>query len=94
MSQNRIKSEKLDVRTRIWFHLDFQVIDVKVILTAFHDGWFQFRLCDYGTKNPSQEATEECLDQNILKVSCGSTRSRVATPIPNVTSIYGENFSK
>ena len=41
-----------------------------------HQGWFEFRICDVATTG-GVEATQECLDQNILANSTGHTRFEV-----------------
>ncbi|XP_046737867.1 uncharacterized protein LOC124406485 [Diprion similis] len=40
------------------------MIPIKVEITAFHEGYFEFRLCPM--KQRGVEVTAECLDQNIL----------------------------
>ncbi|XP_045183781.2 uncharacterized protein LOC123542162 [Mercenaria mercenaria] len=50
------------------------VMETKVQLTAYHKGWFEFRLCPLAT--PDTKVTQECLNQTLLKVA-GSNISRV-----------------
>ncbi|UYV73625.1 hypothetical protein LAZ67_11000076 [Cordylochernes scorpioides] len=47
-----------------------QKISVRVQLTANHRGYFEFRLCP--NNNPEVEATQECLNQNLLEMADGS----------------------
>jgi hypothetical protein len=44
-----------------------QQIDVKVVLTANHKGYFEFRLCNLD--GSSSDATQDCLDRGILKIA-------------------------
>jgi len=44
-----------------------QQVDVKVVLTANHKGYFEFRLCN--VDGSSSEATQDCLDRGILKIA-------------------------
>ena len=49
-----------------------QQVQVHVVLTAGHLGYFEFRLCP---KSSAEElVTQECLDQNLLELEDGSTR--------------------
>lgn len=41
-----------------------QVIEINVLLTANHMGWFEFRLCEHNS--PFKNITHECLDQHLL----------------------------
>ncbi|CAF0742985.1 unnamed protein product [Adineta ricciae] len=53
-----------------------QQIDVKVVLTANHKGYFEFRLCNLDA-SPSADASQECLDRHLLKIAdTDSTRFR------------------
>jgi len=45
-----------------------QQIDVTVVLTANHKGYFEYRLCNVDS-TPDFEATQECLDRGILKMA-------------------------
>ncbi|CAF1573925.1 unnamed protein product [Adineta steineri] len=45
-----------------------QQIDVTVVLTANHKGYFEFRLCNLDS-NPNSEATQDCLDRGLLKMA-------------------------
>ncbi|CAF1008607.1 unnamed protein product [Rotaria sp. Silwood1] len=45
-----------------------QQIDVTVVLTANHKGYFEFRLCNLDN-NPNSDATQECLDRRLLKIA-------------------------
>ncbi|PVD36382.1 hypothetical protein C0Q70_03364 [Pomacea canaliculata] len=47
-----------------------QTIDVIVEVTANHLGWFEFKICPQN--NPKMEATQECLDKHVLRLSDGS----------------------
>ena len=46
------------------------VMDVEVKLTAWHGGWFEFRLCvpRDGGADKSVPETQECFNQHVLKV--------------------------
>ncbi|CAF0918643.1 unnamed protein product [Adineta ricciae] len=44
-----------------------QQIEVKVKLSANHQGYFEFRLCSVDN-NPDADATQECLDNHLLTV--------------------------
>lgn len=58
------------------------IMPVKVQLTANHRGWFEFRLCPHNDK--TREATQECLDRNVLRVAGGrSTRTTVYSNVYN-----------
>jgi hypothetical protein len=53
-----------------------QQIDVKVMLTANHKGYFEFRLCNLDA-NPLADATQECLDRHqLIIVDTNSTKFR------------------
>ncbi|UJR14528.1 hypothetical protein I4U23_001524 [Adineta vaga] len=45
-----------------------QQIDVQVVLTANHKGYFEFRLCNLDA-SPSADASQECLDRHLLKIA-------------------------
>ncbi|XP_022311412.2 uncharacterized protein LOC111116715 [Crassostrea virginica] len=53
-------------------YVEGQLIDIVVEVTALHFGYFEFRICP--NNNVSRPATLECLDQNLLVLSSGSTR--------------------
>ncbi|OXA61453.1 uncharacterized protein LOC110841931 [Folsomia candida] len=50
-------------------------IPVSVEIAAGHDGWYEFRLCDYS--NTGVES-EECFDNHLLRLADGSTRIKNA----------------
>ena len=53
-------------------YLKGQTIEVEVEITANHWGYFQFKVCNIdGNKS---DATQECLDKNILSDSSGKTK--------------------
>ncbi|CAM4892243.1 unnamed protein product [Rotaria socialis] len=53
-----------------------QQIDVTVMLTANHKGYFEFRLCNLDS-TPNSDATQDCLDRRLLKIAgTDSTRYR------------------
>nr|KAG5707276.1 hypothetical protein BaRGS_000050 [Batillaria attramentaria] len=53
-------------------------INVRVVITANHKGWFEFRLCDHN--DPSTPITHECLDKHLLELADGSgTRYQLGT---------------
>ncbi|CAF0864310.1 unnamed protein product [Rotaria sordida] len=47
-------------------YLSGALIDVKILLSANHKGFMEFRLCSI--LDPNIEVTQECLDQNILYI--------------------------
>ncbi|XP_045185095.2 uncharacterized protein LOC123543096 [Mercenaria mercenaria] len=47
------------------------VLNTKVDITAYHRGWFEFRLCPLAT--PNTKVTQECLNQTLLKVENSNT---------------------
>lgn len=49
---------------RFW---EGQTINITVKLTSAHKGWYEFKLCK--NDNPRKNFTQECLDENALKVS-------------------------
>jgi hypothetical protein len=54
-----------------------QVMDVQVEVTANHLGWFEFRACNLdGT---SQDATEACLNKNLLRDRSGKSRFHIGS---------------
>ncbi|CAF3730305.1 unnamed protein product, partial [Adineta steineri] len=56
-----------------------QQIDVKIKLSANHQGYFEFRLCNLDT-DPNSDATQECLDRGLLTViDTNSTKYRDIT---------------
>lgn len=65
-----------------------QVIDVKVELTANHLGYFVFKLCP--NNNVQVEATQECLDSNVLHL-VGSNGEDLGTRYP-VDSTVGVKY--
>ncbi|XP_011296924.1 uncharacterized protein [Fopius arisanus] len=48
------------------------VIPVRVELTANHYGYFEFRICRLTVRN--EDATQECLDENLLNQENGTAR--------------------
>ncbi|KAH9495281.1 hypothetical protein Btru_016289 [Bulinus truncatus] len=49
------------------------VINISLQLTANHKGWNEFRICDIA-KSGGIEASQACLDGNVLRNQSGSTR--------------------
>ncbi|CAF3777634.1 unnamed protein product [Rotaria socialis] len=49
-------------------YIQGQEIDVKVMLTANHKGYFEFRLCNLDA-SPSVDASQECLDRHQLLIA-------------------------
>ncbi|CAF3728189.1 unnamed protein product [Rotaria magnacalcarata] len=47
-------------------YLSGALIDVKILLSANHKGFMEFRLCP--TVDSNREVTQECLDQNVLDI--------------------------
>jgi len=43
--------------------------DIGIVLTAHHDGFFEFRLCDHPDDKPWDETTQGCLDQHVLQLA-------------------------
>jgi len=59
-------------------YLTGQVLDIEVELTAYHQGFFEFRLCPHNTRGrPVQQA---CLDQHLLRREGGGARFLPADP--------------
>jgi hypothetical protein len=50
------------------------VVDLTVEITANHKGYFQFKICEAPT-DPDTEVTQECLDNNPLATTDGSSKS-------------------
>lgn len=46
-------------------HLYFE--QVKIVLTAYHKGYFQFKICPHN--NPTRRVSQACLDQNRLTLA-------------------------
>ncbi|KAL4216329.1 hypothetical protein ACF0H5_024056 [Mactra antiquata] len=51
-------------------------LNATVQLTAYHKGWFEFRLCRLSNPSTQEKVTQSCLNQNLLTVS-GETTTRV-----------------
>ncbi|CAF4542593.1 unnamed protein product [Rotaria sp. Silwood2] len=49
-------------------YIQGQQIDVKVKLSANHQGYFEYRLCNIDD-NPNFDATQECLDRHLLTIA-------------------------
>eukprot|EP00121_Abeoforma_whisleri_P010829 Awhi_evm1s9984 len=50
-----------------------QTIDIEIVVTAHHKGYFQFRLCDLPEGSSKRtRVTQRCLDRNVLKLADGS----------------------
>ena len=54
-----------------------QVIKTVVELTAFHGGWFEFRLCPLSYKD--QKVKQSCFDENVLYSASGAGTRYVST---------------
>ena len=52
-----------------------QEIEAKIELSSNRAGWFEFRLCKL--RSDDEDATQECLDENLLEDRQGNTRIRV-----------------
>ncbi|XP_060607944.1 uncharacterized protein LOC132760070, partial [Ruditapes philippinarum] len=50
------------------------VLNTEVEITAYHKGWFEFRLCPLATT--TTKVTQECLNQNVLTVK-GTNTTRI-----------------
>lgn len=61
-----------------------ETIDVTVEITANHKGYFEFRLCDVDQANNDGEATQACLNKNVLKDKYG----RIKVPCLNGTGKF------
>ena len=57
-----------------------QVLQVEVELTAYHQGYFEFRLCRHNTR--LRPVTQECLDQHLLPLESGGSRYYPPPPPP------------
>jgi len=55
-----------------------ETIEVKVLLTANHNGFFVFKICP--AVNDSLEVTQQCLDSNQLMVLNSKTTDRYTLP--------------
>jgi len=53
-------------------YVEGQVIDIEVELTAYHQGYFEFRLCPHNTVD--YPAQQDCLDQHLLRREGGGVR--------------------
>jgi hypothetical protein len=52
-------------------------IDVEVKVTAYHYGWFEFRLCDFDDSAPfSEPVTQECLNMHVLRFDVNDAEQR------------------
>ena len=49
------------------------LIDIEVKITAYHKGWFEFRLCDRGAA--SAPVTQACFNQHVLKFDEAYTKA-------------------
>jgi len=60
-----------------------QVIPVYVQLTANHEGWFEFRMCE--NNDVHKAITQECLDEHLLELADGSgTRYKITSDMYHV----------
>ncbi|CAF3466509.1 unnamed protein product [Rotaria socialis] len=59
------------------------VISVTVILTANHLGLFEFRVCSIDDDS-SKDATQSCLDLNVLNTTDGLTQYRIPSSLSTV----------
>ena len=57
-----------------------QVLRVEVELTAYHQGFFQLRLCPHNRRD--RPAAQTCLDQHLLTMLAGGQRYYPAPPGP------------
>merc|ERR1719421_1887691 len=58
-------------------YLQGDTIDVEVVVTAYHYGWFEFRLCDLGTHAGfAKPETQECFNEHVLKFDVEDARYR------------------
>ncbi|CAF3871130.1 unnamed protein product [Rotaria sp. Silwood1] len=64
-------------------YIQGSIIPVKVVLTANHLGIFEFRVCSIDD-DPDKDATQTCLDLNILKTINGSTQYRITSGLSTV----------
>ena len=53
-------------------------VDVEVVATAFHKGYYQFRLCENDIPQKGKDAsiavTQDCFEKNILKSPKNDTK--------------------
>ena len=58
-----------------YFH---PLVDVTLMVTAFHKGYYEFRLCQNDIPQKGRDAsiavTQECMDKNLLTAPDGSTK--------------------
>jgi len=59
-------------------YMENQVIDIEIELTAYHQGFFEFRLCPLNTK--TRPASQTCLDKHILKRDTGGEKIYPSPP--------------
>jgi len=52
-------------------------VDVTIMVTAFHKGYFEFRLCENDVpqkgNDPSIAVTHDCLNKNLLTTADGQS---------------------
>lgn len=53
---------------------DQRTIPVKVVLTAYHKGYYEFKICPHN--NPTMPVTQRCLDEHPLEIKEGNRRYR------------------
>lgn len=70
---------------RLFKYLQPQELEIEIELTTTHQGHFEFRLCV--NNNPSQYATDACLDEHLLQLADGSgTKYPITTE--NVNKLF------
>lgn len=56
------------------------LVEITVSITAFHKGYFEFRLCKNNIPQKGDDAsiavTQECLNQNLLQAEGGQGKTR------------------
>jgi len=57
-----------------------QVLQVEVELTAYHGGYFEFRLCPHNTR--TRPVAQRCLDRHLLTQESGEVRFYPGPPSP------------
>jgi len=62
-------------------YIENQVIDIEIELTAYHQGFFEFRLCPLNTM--SRPTSQACLDKHIMQQEYGGEKFYPPTPDQN-----------
>ena len=68
------------------------LVDVEVQITAQHQGFFQFKLCELGENMATKD--EECFDRDdsIVQFADGSTKYSITDVFPELSSSRNSGF--